>query len=65
MGYNRPETSSEINIRLIKKLLKHVKIQKITKKEATSELNRRFDRLEKENIGMFEEMYPKFIKQFK
>jgi hypothetical protein len=61
MSYNKPKTASEYNIQHINRILKHVKIQKITKMEAVPELTKRFARLETENIGMYEELYPKFI----
>jgi len=65
MSYNRPRTAAEYNIQHIKKLLKKVKVKTVTKLEATPELNRRFTRLEGENIGMYEEMYPEYINLFK
>jgi hypothetical protein len=62
MNYNKPRTASEFNIQHINKLLKHITIKKVTRAECESELDKRFSRLEKENIGMYEEMLPKYLK---
>jgi len=65
MNYGRPRTASEYNIQHIKRLMKKVKTKKVTKLEASEELNRKFARLKGENIGMYEEMYPEYINLFK
>ena len=64
MGY-KPKTSQEINLHKIETTLKKVKQKKIPKIDAAKILNKRFVRLESENIGMYEELYPKYIKLFK
>ena len=58
MGY-RPTTSKEINLFKIENGLKRLKKGTITVKYAA--LNKRFDRLKTENVGMWEELYPKYI----
>lgn len=55
----KPYTASEYNISHIKKILKQIKEGTVSVKD--SGLNARFDRLQKENIGMYEELYPKYI----
>jgi hypothetical protein len=60
MAY-QPRTSNEINIHKIDTLMKKVRKGSMAKTEATKELNQRFTRLQGENIGMYEEMYPKYL----
>jgi hypothetical protein len=64
MSY-RGLSAREINLEIIKNLMKKVKKGKLTKQEAAKELNQRFKRLKKENIGMYDEYYPKYIQLFK
>jgi len=61
----KPRTCNEINQFRIETLLKKVRKGTMSKQEAASELNERFKRLQKENIGMYDEMYPKYINLFK
>lgn len=58
MGF-RPRTSSEWNIFHIEKLLKKLKNKTITLKEAG--LNKRFDRLKKDNAWMYLDLYPEYV----
>jgi hypothetical protein len=60
---NKPRTSLEFNIHHIKRLSKLIAVGKITLKEAG--LNERFSRLKLDNLGMYEEMYPKYIEMVK
>jgi hypothetical protein len=64
MNY-KPRTSREINQHRIEMLLKSVKKGNRSKEEAAQELNERFERLQGENIGMYEELHPKYIKLYK
>jgi hypothetical protein len=61
----KPRTSREINQHRIEVLLKKVKKGVMSKQEASQELNERFRRLMKDNIGMYEELHPKYIKLYK
>jgi hypothetical protein len=61
----RPRTSREINLHRIEVLLKKVESLKMSKQEASKELNQRFKRLQEDNIGMYDDLYPKYIKLFK
>jgi len=56
----KPYTAAEFNLFHIKKGLKNIKNGSISVREAA--LNARFDRLLRENKGMFEELYPKYIR---
>ena len=58
MAY-KPRTSSEINLHRIEVNLKKIKNGTISVQEAA--LNKRFERLRKDNIGMYEDLYPKYI----
>lgn len=58
MAY-KPRTSSEINLNRIEVGLKQ--LEKGLAKPRDLQLNNRFDRLKKDNIGMWEELYPKYI----
>ena len=60
MAY-KPRTSNEINMHKIETLMKKVRKKLIPKTEATKEVNQRFTRLQTENIGMYDEMYPKYL----
>lgn len=64
MSY-RPRTCSELNQFHIEKLLNKVKKGTIKKQDAARELNERFGKLQTQNIGMYEEFYPKYINLFK
>jgi hypothetical protein len=64
MNY-RGLTAREINLEIIKKTLNNVSKGKLTKQEVAKELNKRFERLKTENVGMYEEYYPKYIKIYK
>ena len=57
----KPRTSNEINLFHIEKTLKKINNGKMSLIEASSDLNYRFERLKKENIGMYEELYPKYM----
>lgn len=57
----KPRTSSEINLFNIEKTLKKINNGKMTLNEASEDLNWRFGRLKTDNIGMYEELYPKYI----
>ena len=56
----RPRTSEEYNIFHIERGMRKLKKGEITTKEAN--LNSRFDKLKEQNIGMYEELYPKYIR---
>lgn len=58
MSY-KPRTSAELNQYHIEKTLKKLKNGGVSIQECG--LNRRFDRLREQNIGMWEELYPKYI----
>ncbi len=64
MGY-RGLSAREVNLEIIKNTMKKVSKGKLTKQETAKELNQRFERLKKENIGMYDEYYPKYIQLFK
>ena len=55
----RPRTSSEIKIYHIEKTLK--KLQKGLIRVQDCNLNKRFDRLKRDNIIWYEDLYPKYI----
>ena len=61
----KPKSSSEINQHKIEVLLKRVKKGITSKQEAAGDLNSRFKRLMNDNIGMYDELYPKYINLFK
>jgi hypothetical protein len=60
MAY-KPRTSSEINIHKIEVAFKKLNKGVVLPRDVATELNKRFDRLEKDNIGMYEDLYPKYI----
>lgn len=60
MGY-QPRTASEINLFKIETSLKKINKGQMTINEASSDLNWRFGRLKKDNIGMYEELHPKYL----
>lgn len=53
-------TSKEINVRKVKTLLRNLKAEKISPLDASTELNQRFDRMEREDTPWFEDLYPKY-----
>ncbi len=55
----RPKTAEEYNLQNIRRNLILLGARKITVKEAG--LNRKFQQLKNGNIGMYEELYPKYI----
>lgn len=55
----RPRTSSEINIFRIERNLKKLKDRTITVQEAG--LNKRFDRLKRDNPWMWDDLYPRYV----
>lgn len=55
----RPRTSSEINQFHIEKTLK--KLEKGLIHVQDCNLNKRFDRLKRDNILLYEDLYPKYI----
>jgi hypothetical protein len=58
MNY-KPRTSSEWNLFHIEKNLKKLKKRTISLSEA--DLNKRFDRLRKDNPMMWEDLYPEYV----
>lgn len=58
MGY-KPQTSAEINLFRIERTLKKLQRGDITVQACN--LNSRFDRLLKDNEGMHDELYPKYV----
>lgn len=58
MSY-KPRTSAELNQFHIERGLLKLKRKQITVQEC--DLNRRFDRLKRDNVGMWEELYPKYV----
>jgi hypothetical protein len=58
MGYT-PRTSSEINQFHIERTLKKLQRNEIRVQDA--DLNKRFDRLKKDNEWMHEELYAKYV----
>jgi hypothetical protein len=61
----KPKTCTEINLNNIERLMKKVKKGILTKQETATDLNNKFARLKGQNIGMYDELYPKYIKLFK
>lgn len=59
MSIYRPKTSSEINQFHIEKTLKKLKRGEIRVQDC--DLNRRFDRLKRDNKAWYDELYPKYI----
>ena len=55
----KPRTCEEINIHMIETSFKKLKKGQMSLKQAN--LNKRFDKLKRDNIGMWEELYPKYI----
>lgn len=58
-------SSKELNVRKVKALLRDVNNNKLAKGDVARELNQRFDRMEKEDVPWFEDLYPKYIQVFK
>jgi len=54
-------TSNEINVIKVKKLMKKIREKKILKSDGASELNRRLDRMEKEDKPWYDDLFPKYI----
>jgi hypothetical protein len=58
-------TSNEINVIKVKNLIRKVKEKKIAKSECAKELNRRFERMKKDDSPWYEDLYPKFVSVMK
>lgn len=58
MGY-KPRTSLELNIFHIEKTLKKLEKNQITIQECG--LNKRFDKLKRQNESWYDELYPKYV----
>ena len=58
-NFNKPKTSSEINQSHIEKTLKRLKRGEISVQDCN--LNKRFDRLKRDNVIWYEDLYPKYI----
>ena len=54
-------TSKELNVIAVKKLMKKVQAKKLLKADAAKDLNRRLDRMEKEDKPWYDDLYPKYI----
>ena len=57
----KPRTSSEINLFNIERSLSKLKKGTVSPNEVSKDLNWRFGRLKNDNIGMHEELYPKYV----
>ena len=63
----KPRTAREINELKIRLMLKKLEKRTVAPADVAGELNKRFERLKGENIGMYEELRPRYIsisKQF-
>lgn len=59
------QSSKELNVIKVKKLLKSVKNNKLGRLDVAKELNRRFDRMERDDKPWYEDLYPKYISLMK
>lgn len=53
--------ASEINQTRIEQAIKKLGKKTVKPRDIQDEMNRRFDRLTNDNIGMYDELYPKYI----
>ena len=53
-------SSKELNVKKVKDLLKNLEVKKVAHKDVATELNQRFERMEREDTPWFEDLYPKY-----